>query len=122
MEMTLHGSRPVLIEWTRRPARPAHAIIAFAVITALSACTSAPQTGSAPVDGWYDFSKWDQCRSMERPGYSFEIENAEGMKLWTPCTPVVELPFDWKSEPQRFRLVKMVQGEHSTPMTPPSNR
>jgi hypothetical protein len=92
----------------------------FAALLVLSACESGTATMDA-AGGWHDFAEWSRCREMERPGYVFEIENAEGHKLWTPCTETVELPHDWVSGPQRFRLSTGVQPQHSTPMPLPEN-
>ena len=101
--------------WTTIPAT-------FAVLLTVAACNSGTATMDGAVDGWYDFSQWHRCAALERPGYVFEIENAEGMKLWTPCSATVELPFQWKSGPQRFRLVIPEQPRHSDPMPPPQNQ
>lgn len=68
---------------------------------------------------WMDMSLWAHCRRLERPGYVFELENAEGLKLWTSCVEVVDVPFDWTSPPRRFRLVVEPPAERAGPMPKP---
>lgn len=69
---------------------------------------------------WIDFDRWPECRAMERPGIVFEVENAEGQSLLTPCTVPLELPFDWTSAPTRFRPVEVPKPQHSAPLPPPA--
>ena len=76
-------------------------------------------------DGWFDIARWVECEALRRPGYVFELQNAEGMSLFTDeCLDLatVEYPYDWKSRPQRFRLIVPSVPTHSTPMPPPQNR
>lgn len=57
---------------------------------------------------------------MARPGVVFEIRNAEGLSLFTPCAvPLPPMPFDWKSAPVRFRAVAEAAPEHSAPIPAP---
>ena len=57
---------------------------------------------------------------MSRPGAAgiiFEIGNAEGKSLFTPCVmPLPPMPFDWKSAPVRFRAVAEPPAQHSAPL------
>lgn len=69
---------------------------------------------------WIDFDRWPECRAMERPGIVFEVENAEGQSLLTPCSVPLELPFDWTSAPTRFRPVEEPKPRHSNPLPPPA--
>ncbi len=68
---------------------------------------------------WVDFSHWSECERMARPGYVFEIANAEDQRLLTECMPEIETPWDWVSPPMRFRLVKLAPPVHSTPIPKP---
>lgn len=68
---------------------------------------------------WIDFSRWDECKLMERPGYVFEVVNAESQSLLTDCTLVLPIPFDWSSPPARFRLVPAPPLRHSDPIPQP---
>ena len=73
-----------------------------------------------PMSEWMAIAQWQQCREMERPGIVFEIQNAAGQSMFTPCVmPLPPLPFDWKSPPLRFRAVKEPAPEHSSPIPPP---
>lgn len=69
---------------------------------------------------WVDIAQWARCHDMERPGIIFEIRNAEGLSLFTPCvTPLPEMPFDWKQPALEFRPVEETPPERSTPIPPP---
>ena len=69
---------------------------------------------------WMSIAQWWDCANMARPGVIFEIRNAEGQSLLTPCVvPLPNMPFDWKSPPVRFRVVTEPRPEHSTPIPPP---
>jgi hypothetical protein len=68
---------------------------------------------------WMDMALWADCARLERPGYVFEIENAQGMTIQTPCTAQVDVPFDWTSPPLRFRLIAEQPAVRSTPMPKP---
>ena len=65
---------------------------------------------------WIDFDQWKDCTRMERPGFIFEVSNAEGLSLLTPCVPNLQIPWDWKSNPVRFRVVEAPGPRHSTPI------
>lgn len=67
---------------------------------------------------WIDFSRWEECTAMQRPGYVFEVVNSEAQSLLTTCTLVLPVPFDWSSPPAKFRLVPELAPRHSTPMPP----
>lgn len=71
---------------------------------------------------WIDFDRWPDCRSLERPGIVFEVENAEGQSLLTACTPLLEVPFDWNGGPVRFRPVEEPKPQHSSPLPPPDGK
>jgi hypothetical protein len=68
---------------------------------------------------WIDFVRWQDCREMERPGYIFEVVNADEQYMLTPCTPTVEMPFDWTSSPIKFRMVAEPPLRRSDPLPPP---
>jgi hypothetical protein len=68
---------------------------------------------------WVPIEKWPDCRLMERPGIVFELVNAEGLSLFTPCGPMPATPFGWKSPPIRFRPVEEKPPVHSAPLPPP---
>ena len=72
-----------------------------------------------PVTDWVDFDQWVNCVEMERPGFVFELENVEGLRLLTPCVGTVELPWDSKSGPVRFRLIEEPKPRHSSPLPKP---
>ena len=72
---------------------------------------------------WIAIAQWHECEQMARPGIIFELRNAEGQSLFTPC--VVEIPatpFNWKSPPVMFRAISAPRPQHSTPMPPPRGK
>ena len=72
------------------------------------------------VSDWVDIKDWDLCSQMARPGIVFEVRNAEGQSMLTPCTPSPpKPPFDWKSAPLKFRAVTEQPPEHSSPIPKP---
>lgn len=74
------------------------------------------------MSDWIDFDQWKDCARLERPGYAFEVKNAEGQSLFTACTVPLRLPSDWKSPPFHFRLVEEPKPRHSTPIPKPQQR
>ena len=69
---------------------------------------------------WLAIAEWQRCVEMARPGIIFEIRNAEGNSLFTPCvTPLPAAPFDWKSPPLEWRAVPEPVPQHSSPLPPP---
>ena len=72
------------------------------------------------MSDWMAIAHWQQCKEMQRPGIIFEIRNAEGQSMLTPCVfPLPPAPFDWKSPPKMFRAIPAPKPMHSTPMPPP---
>jgi hypothetical protein len=69
---------------------------------------------------WIDFERWPECPSMERPGFVFEVTNAEQQTLLTECVVPLEVPFDWRSPPLKFRLVPEPEPRHSDPIPAPT--
>lgn len=67
---------------------------------------------------WIDFSHWEECKVMERPGYVFEVVNAEDQSMIVTCTVPLEMPFDWSSSPVRFRMIAEPRARHSDPLPP----
>jgi hypothetical protein len=62
-------------------------------------------TESAMSD-WMAIAQWQECERLARPGIVFEIQNADGLSLFAPCSPnIPAVPFDWKSPQVRFRAV-----------------
>lgn len=57
------------------------------------------------MSDWIDFAQWSLCDEMARPGVVFEVVNADGQVMLTECTPVLEIPTDWKAGPIRFRPI-----------------
>ena len=73
------------------------------------------------MSDWMAIAQWQECERMARPGFVFELQNAEGLSLFTPCTrELPPTPFDWKSAPVRFRLVAAKPPQHSDPLPPPA--
>jgi len=71
---------------------------------------------------WIDFDRWHECMAMARPGIVFEIANADGQRLFTPCVlPLPPVPFDWKSPPLQFRAVAEPPAERSAPLPEPKS-
>jgi len=69
---------------------------------------------------WMAIAQWQECERLARPGIVFEIQNAEGLSLFAPCTATVPpAPFDWKSPPVRFRAVVEKRPRHSDPIPAP---
>jgi hypothetical protein len=69
---------------------------------------------------WLAIAEWQRCVEMVRPGIVFEIRNAEGLSLFTPCVvPLPPMPFDWKRPAAEFRAVVEPQPKHSAPLPAP---
>jgi hypothetical protein len=72
------------------------------------------------MNEWIAIEQWERCRELARPGIVFEIRNAEGLSLFTPCViPLPPMPFDWASPPVAFRAVEEPPPEHSGPAPEP---
>ena len=71
---------------------------------------------------WIDFDQWKNCARMERSGFIFEVANAEGLSLLTPCVQNLQMPWDWKSKPVRFRVVESPKPRHSSPIPKPQQQ
>lgn len=71
---------------------------------------------------WVSIDQWNKCTQMERPGIMFEVVNAEGQSLLTPCVERLQIPWDWKSAPVQFRVVPAPKPRHSTPIPPPTSK
>jgi hypothetical protein len=67
---------------------------------------------------WIDFTLWQNCEAMERPGYVFEVANSEEQRMLTTCVVPLEVPFDWSTLPIKFRIVREQQPRHSAPLPP----
>jgi hypothetical protein len=66
---------------------------------------------------WVPIAKWHDCASMVRPGIIFELRNADGESLFSPCSQnLPTTPFDWKSPPTEFRPVMAEKPHRSGPM------
>ena len=65
---------------------------------------------------WIPFDRWPECMALERPGYVFEVVNADGLTMLTSCVDPLPVPFDWKQPPALFRLVKEPAAEHAPPL------
>jgi hypothetical protein len=69
------------------------------------------------MSDWMAIAQWHECEKLARPGIVFEIRNAEGESLLTPCTPTVPpSPFGWKSGPVEFRAIPQPPPKRSEPM------
>ena len=69
---------------------------------------------------WMAIAQWHECAKLARPGIVFELRNAEGLTMLSPCVPKVPAkPFDWKSPPVVFRTIDAPRPRRSTPMPPP---
>jgi hypothetical protein len=72
------------------------------------------------VGEWMAIAQWHECERLKRPGIIFEIQNAEGLSLFAPCTQTMPpAPLGWKSPPVRFRAVVQERPRHSEPIPPP---
>ena len=72
------------------------------------------------IGEWIAIAHWHECDKMTRLGLMFEIRNADGQSLLTPCVqPLPKMPFDWTSPPVRFRAVAERKPEHSSPLPEP---
>lgn len=70
---------------------------------------------------WIPIERWQECVELARPGIIFEVSNAEGKSMFTPCAmPLPSPPFDWKSAPLRFRAIPEPAPRHSSPLPPPA--
>ena len=69
---------------------------------------------------WIAIALWQQCAQMAKPGVVFEVRNADGQSLLTPCVRLPPAaPFDWKSPPKEFRAVSEPAPERSSPIPAP---
>jgi len=69
---------------------------------------------------WIAIALWQQCAQMAKPGLVFEVRNAEGQSLLTPCVqPLPAAPFDWTSPAKEFRAVREPPPERSSPIPAP---
>lgn len=71
------------------------------------------------MSDWMDFEHWAECEQLARPGYVFEVVNGEEQRLFTNCVQPLVKPWDWTSDPVRFRLVPEQQPRRSKPMPKP---
>lgn len=72
--------------------------------------------------GWISMEDWARCVELSRAGIVFEIRNAEGLSLFTPCVmPPPDAPFDWKLPPLEFRPVPEAPPERSDPIPLPQS-
>ena len=72
------------------------------------------------MSDWMAIAQWHDCEKMAKPGIVFEIRNAEGQSLLTPCVPALpQMPWDWKSAPLMFRPVSESKPQHSDPLPAP---
>lgn len=71
---------------------------------------------------WIDFERWPECLVKEQPGYVFEVANEEDRRMLTRCVIPLPIPFDWESEPVRFRLAPESPPRHSAPLPQPAPR
>lgn len=70
---------------------------------------------------WMPIERWQECLQLARPGFIFEISNAEGESMFTPCVvPLPPAPFQWKSGPVRFRAIVASPPQHSEPIPRPA--
>lgn len=67
---------------------------------------------------WIDFIRWQDCKAMEKPGYVFEVVNADDQRMLTSCIVPLEVPLDWSTLPIKFRIVPEQQPRRSTPLPP----
>lgn len=71
------------------------------------------------MSDWISFDQWRDCSRMERPGFIFEVANAEGQRMLTRCTQPFQQPWDWKSAPVQFRIIAEPKPRHSSPFPKP---
>jgi len=72
------------------------------------------------VGEWIPIDQWERCAEMERPGIVFEIRNADGLSLFTPCVSrLPAMPFDWHSPPAEYRAVPEPPPRRSEPLPKP---
>jgi hypothetical protein len=69
---------------------------------------------------WFAIKMWSKCEHLHQQGKVFELQNAEGKSMLSECTVAVpKKPFDWYSEPTRFRLVKEPLPRRDEPLPQP---
>jgi hypothetical protein len=72
------------------------------------------------ISDWMTIDQWQRCVEMAKPGIIFEIRNADGQSLFTPCTSTLPaVPFDWKTPATAFRAVDEPAPLRSGPLPPP---
>jgi hypothetical protein len=73
--------------------------------------------GESRMGEWMAIALWHHCAQMAKPGIVFELRNAEGRSLLTPCVqPLPPAPFDWTSPAREFRAVPEPKPERSSPI------
>ena len=76
--------------------------------------------GEAGMGEWIAIALWQHCAELAKPGIVFEVRNADGQSLLTPCVqPLPKAPFDWTSPAKEFRAVPEAPPEHSAPLPAP---
>ena len=91
-----------------------------ALALAGAAVLAGPSHGENAMSEWMPIDEWRRCVELARPGIAFEIRNAEGMSLFTPCTDAVpKAPWDWTSPPLEFRAISEAPAERSEPLPAP---
>jgi hypothetical protein len=78
-----------------------------------------PDQEPAAMSEWMAIERWSDCAGLARPGTVFEVQNAEGQRMLTPCVLPLQVPFDWRSPPVRFRAVVGPPAQRSAPIPPP---
>ena len=69
---------------------------------------------------WLAISQWHECQRLARPNIVFEVQNVDGLSLFTAGTVALPAaPFDWRSPPVKFRAVAKSRPRHSSPIPLP---
>ncbi len=72
---------------------------------------------------WMAIAQWHECEKLTRPGIVFELKNAEGLTMLSPC--VAQVPaqaFRLEVAPGRVPRGRCARPRHSEPMPPPTGR
>ena len=72
---------------------------------------------------WLAIAQWHDCEKLTRPGIVFELKNAEGQTMLSPCVAQVPAHLSTGNRPPvMFRAVEAPKPRHSEPMPPPTGR
>lgn len=74
------------------------------------------------MSDWLAIAQWNECAKFAQPGIIFELRNAEGQTMLSPCVlPLPPAPASWSSPAVVFRTIPQPKAQHSNPIPTPVN-